>query len=213
MTGPRPSSSWVTHHPKPAVLRKEPSVQAWHVVFGDEGRDQSVGSLGQGEVLSTAWPPLMSLPLSVAAKNHGETGLRLESSSGGAGRRAFLGVPSGADRTAASSRSRLRSSMGRVGGVSAASSPLGTEGACHRPAYGGGKLVEVLQEPLLAFPNCLDSVGCDGHGYRPGHLACESARDAVGGHDPGDCPEAVVSKGYAVSNVGLPVQSAVNEEA
>jgi len=49
------------------------------------------------------------------------------SSEAGGGRRSFLGVPSGAARAAASNRSRLRSSVGRVGGMSAAlmaSSPL-----------------------------------------------------------------------------------------
>jgi hypothetical protein len=127
MTGPSPLLSVVISQPKPAALRKDPSVQAWYLSIPSLGLVHGVLSRTLGELVSTCRPSLTRRLLSLASENHRGIRCLLESSVALGGRRSRLCVPSGAASAEASSRSRLRSNAGFAGGVSAAlmaSSPL-----------------------------------------------------------------------------------------
>jgi hypothetical protein len=115
------------------------------------------------------------------------------------GRRSRFGVPSGAESAEASKRSRLRSSAGRAGGGGIRGSDsifsFGcAESASYGPAGGGFWFVRTFQEPCLAFPDGFDSVSGRGHCLLPSQPCTRQLpADAVGRHDPGHCPQSVVS--------------------
>jgi hypothetical protein len=125
--GPIPLSSMVTTQPSPAASRKEPSAQAWHSLAFLLGVDQGVFRLGYDLLSSTFRPSFTRRFRSEASANHRGIQCLLESFVAGGGSSNFFGVSAGALKAAAISRSRLRSEVGPVGGMSAAriaSSPL-----------------------------------------------------------------------------------------
>jgi hypothetical protein len=114
---PPPVASLVMIHPIPADFLKDPSVHACSVSKGSSGGAQAVRSLGRGLILSRVCPSLTKRPFPDAPRNHGDMRRRDESSSARGGRRARLGASRGAASAEASSRSRLLSRVGPVGGV------------------------------------------------------------------------------------------------
>ena len=120
MGSPAPVPSLVITQPTPAESRKEPSVHAWAVWAWSGGVYHGVYCRRLGAVRSMYCPSFTSLPRSEAPWNQSDFRFRDESSPANAGRSLRLGASGTALSAEARSRSRRRSRLGRVGGVSAA---------------------------------------------------------------------------------------------